>query len=474
MTSTRIRGIYSTALTYYLDEQTTIDIVDPSPTIADRMNADYSVAQADITITADDDRQGIQISGSSTDLDAVTESITDIEIDAFSFSDPTPKAGIYQGTVTDTIGAGAILTLDENATGYLPYNAVDAYIEEGDTYTVQIRSPSPPWNTQDPRLSTQLTVPGHLFTLIRNKTSNIVEVPEESSPEEYDRMIDLLSIDVPPNWGISWHILADEISLDALEKALEAQLEICRTIEETMTSQGSELEGNHEILKPYRTNWIWFGRQARFLLDDFRNEVTHTLPGHHRVKAISETASQAIDFAEGIQAEIETFPFDVIISQFGPQQGDVVTIHHGKPNGSFISLGQGIVTDYSSENRKITVKRSISGGGTYDALNVKREKGDKAITKFKENRWWYPTAYYSDEGDLRGTYINISTPVELYPNRIQYMDLYIDVIKHADGTVEIVDNDELQEAVESDLVPVEIAEEAESLATKLKTKLGES
>ena len=145
-------------------------------------------------------------------------------------------------------------------------------------------------------------------------------------------------------------------------------------------------------------------------------------------------------------------------------------IGHGKPDGRCILLGRGEVTACDADG-SVTVEREMSPGGTYDALGTKRRAGDVAITKFEEGRWWYPTVYRGDDGTRRGTYVNVCTPVEVFPDTVRYVDLHVDVVKHADGTVERVDDDELDAAVDADEVPEPLAEKARSVATAVENAL---
>jgi Ribonuclease G/E len=215
---------------------------------------------------------------------------------------------------------------------------------------------------------------------------------------------------------------------------------------------------------------VWFGRESRFALDDRRREVTTTMPGHHRIKTTSDQASAGVDFVEALCAPQGEFPFDVVTRQFGPVEGDTVAIGHGKPDGRLITLGRGEVVEHDPDGT-VAVRRELSGGGTYDALGVPRERGDVALTKFREGRWWYPTVYRSADDEVKGTYVNVCTSVECFPDTIRYVDLHVDVIKHADGTVERVDDDELDAAVEAGEVTDELAEKARNVATSLEQAL---
>ena len=54
---------------------------------------------------------------------------------------------------------------------------------------------------------------------------------------------------------------------------------------------------------------------------------------------------------------------------------------------------------------------------------------------------------------------------------MRYVDLHVDVVKHADGTVERVDDDELDAAVEAGHVPEKLAEKARAVAGAVENAL---
>jgi Ribonuclease G/E len=155
-----------------------------------------------------------------------------------------------------------------------------------------------------------------------------------------------------------------------------------------------------------------------------------------------------------------------------------VRIDHGKPDGRAFTLGRAAVTDVDSDG-SVTLRREMSPGGTYDALGVDREAGDVAVTTVKEGRWWYPTVYKTADGERKGTYVNVCTPVEAFPDAVRYVDLHVDVVKHADGTVERVDDDELDAAVAAGIdaavaagnVPEPLAEQARTVAASIERAL---
>jgi predicted RNA-binding protein associated with RNAse of E/G family len=102
---------------------------------------------------------------------------------------------------------------------------------------------------------------------------------------------------------------------------------------------------------------------------------------------------------------------------------------------------------------------------------VPREDGDVAVTKLTEGKWWYPTVYRSADGETRGTYVNVCTPVELFPEHARYVDLHVDVVRHADGSVERLDDDELDAAVDAGHVQPALADRARTVATSVERAL---
>jgi Ribonuclease G/E len=152
---------------------------------------------------------------------------------------------------------------------------------------------------------------------------------------------------------------------------------------------------------------------------------------------------------------------------FGPAVGDALRIDHGKPDGRLITLGEGEVTDVDDDG-SVTVRREMTPGGRYDGLETRRAAGDVAVTSLTEGRWWYPTTYRGADGEVKGTYVNVCTPVEVFPTAARYVDLHVDVIKHPDGTVERVDDGILDESVAAGDTPEPLAAKARSVASALQ------
>jgi hypothetical protein len=491
----RVRGIYATALTELLGEAH--DVVQASPPIRERFDREVSVDVADGRVTTTDDRQGVGVVGEAGAVDELRERLQAVARDALAWPNPAPQGAVFRGVVTETLGSGALVDLgtvdDRRVEGFLPYDRVDAYVDAGDTFRLQVASPEPPWSDARPALATDLRVPGGLVELRRGTGG---------ATDETARLAELLPVDPPAGWTPRWSPAADDADLEAMGAALERAADRAETLMAAVADGDGDDPGR--IVAPQAGGWVWFGRECRSALDERRGRVTATMPGHHRIKAGTVAASTAVDFVEAVCPPGDTdtdgdagcsddadgdadsdgdedssgkagwaegsFPFGAVADCFGPREGEDLAIAHGKPSGRTIVLGRGEVTEVTADGT-VTVERAMSPDGTYDAIGVERREGDVARTTFVEGRWWYATVYVGDDGTRRGTYVNVCTPVELFPERARYVDLHVDVVKRPNGQVRRVDDDELDAAVAAGEVPEPLAERAREVAASIENAL---
>ncbi len=492
MTGVRVRGIYTTAVTELL-RNAGLEVVQASDPIRERFDAEFAVAPAAVSVDTTRDRQGVGISGPPEAVETVASELESVAIDAFRWESDVPVGAVFDAEVLEASGgSGAVVDLGDGRRGSLNYDDADGYVDSGDRYRVQVRDSTPPWADDRPRVVPTLEVRSGLCTVSRDRNGISAALSGERA-NELVGMTDLLSTDVPDDWGLRWHHTAADADLEAMGEAIERAVDRAETLEEAVSTSDSEPGEPAQVAAPRATVWLWFGRKSRFALDEARRAVETTMPGHHRTKTAARSASSAVDFAEAVcdslavdsdtdsslnwssQADPSAdadgvFPFDAVADQFGPEPGDRLEIGHGKPDGRLISLGYGDVIDWDSDG-KLTLERSMRGGGSYDALGTPKEDGDAAVTKFREGRWWYPTTYKADDGSTKGTYVNVCTPVELFPETVRYVDLYVDVIRTPDENVEIVDEAELEAALEDGVVSTELAEKARSVASAVERAL---
>jgi hypothetical protein len=465
----RLRGIYTTALTHrFLDAGH--DVVSASDPIRERFDADFGADPHDVSVETTDDRQGVGVVGAPDAVAAAVEHLLPAR-DTFAWPSPAPRDAVFDARVTETLGSGAVCDLGD-AEGFLPFGDVDAHVEVGDEVRVQVAESAAPWIDRRPVLDGSVRARAGPATLVRGESGVRVDTRDDEAGRELAGMTDLIGVSPPEGWGLVWADAATEADMGALETALERATGRVETLEAALADP---VDAPRRLAAPAATTWVWFGREGRFALDDDRQTVTTTMAGHHRIKAASTEASRAVDFVEALgmesaAADDSELDFEAVTDTFGPAAGDRVRLDHGKPDGRRIVLGRAEVTARDPDGT-LTLRREMTAGGTYDALGVSRSAGDVAITKVREGRWWYPTVYRGSDGERKGTYVNVCTPVECFPDAVRYVDLHVDVVKGPDGEVRRVDDDELDDAVAAGLVSEALAEKARSVATSLESAL---
>lgn len=467
----RVRGIYASALTALLNETDRARVVDPSSPIRARFDSDFEPGDPSVRIETTSDRLGVRMSGRPAATESVAEDLTGVGIDTFCIEEPAPRGAVLVGRIERTTRRRVIVDLGEFE-GWVPAREFDTQPDQEAALWVQIAEPTPPWAEKRPGLTRRFHAPGGLASLRHGVDAAVAETPDGQAGHELARTTELLGTSVPERWGIVWRPAAIDAGMETLDRALSRVRELARSIEQTIATD-PETEAVGSGIRPLSTRWVRFGREARFALDEYRRSVTETFVGHHRIKAAGESAATAVDFAEALSVERDAFPFDAVTETLGPAVGEDVRIVHAKPDGEQFSLGVGTVTDRSPTKARVTVERTISSSGTYDAIGTDREPGDVATTRFPEGQWWYPTVYRGEDERPKGTYVNIATPVEIFPEAIRYVDLYVDVIRRPDGSVEIVDEDELTAAREAGTLSVELHEKALDVASRVSAVLQE-
>jgi hypothetical protein len=442
----KVRGVYATAATRVLADAGH-EVVDPSDAIRERFDIGFGDGEADVEVRSSDDYLGIYAVGDGTD--EVAEDLSVAE-DSFVF-DGLPVGAVREATVDETAGSGAFVRFDDGR-GFLPYSKTEGRVEDGDEIRVTVVDEAPPWDDGNPVVAEGERVGNELVTLVRGGSGARVEGGTAEDATQLSRTVAALGVEPPSGWGVVY-------SRDALDADME---EVADSVEDAVrrTDRGGE---------DTDAAWLWLGRDGRAVYDEARADQVATVPGHHRLKATSNAAAAGVDIAESIVDNPDPsdgFPFEAVARRFGPDEGDRVEILHGKPGGGFPSLGRGEVVEAEASEGEIVVERRISSSGTYDALGVDREEGDIARTRFEEGARAYPTVYESSDGETKGTYVNVCTPLELFPNAVRYIDLYVDVVKTDDG-VRVVDDDELAEAVEAGRVREPLAEGAREVAERV-------
>ncbi|MFP4189162.1 MAG: DUF402 domain-containing protein [Halobacteriales archaeon] len=442
----KIRGVYATAATHLLLDAGH-DVVEPSDAIRDRFDASFGEGSSDVKLRPSNDYLGVYVVGEGAREVADTLAAG---CDSFVF-DALAVGAVRDAAVEETVGSGAFVRF-EDGRGFLPYSKTNDRVEEDDGLRVTVVDEAPPWGDGNPVVAAGKRVGNELVTLVRGGRGTRVEGGDEEDATQLTRTVATLGVEPPSDWGVVY-------SRDALNAGME---EVAEAVADAAERAGSDATDDEAA-------WLWLGREGRAAFDEARAEATTTVAGHHRLKATSNAAAAGVDIAESLVDDAnpsDALPFETVARRFGPTEGDTVEIVHGKPDGRFPSLGSGEVVEADADEREVVVERRITSSGVYDALGVEREKGDVARTRFEEGAWAYPTVYESSDGETKGTYVNVCTPLELFPDSVRYVDLHVDVV-NVDSETRVVDEDELAEAVDDGKVAESVAEKAHEVAEQV-------
>ncbi len=454
----KIRGIYSTALTKLLLDNN-FEIVQPSLPIRERFKLDQNTKSPDIDIQDRRNRQGIHVAGKSEALEALKSIFQKHLVDTILRKQPFAINGIYKGILKKDKKQERFVSVDiGSAVGKLPIDEIPQDAPASIMVQVQRKKIS----TRKPLLSTEITVPGEYAILIPEE-----KVKVSLQIRAIQRRMDLIELGkrlVPRSgWGIIWRTAATDQPTQTLENEIS---NLAKTREDISRKAKGETAPTLLWGNQYYMN-VEFPTLSKVCLDEVRSQAAPTIAGHHYYKACGKTVSTALDMAENMlekgvsHGEVERLFKQTIESEY-PAEGSFVNIEHVKPDGKVFFLGNGRIEKHS--NRELWYSRVFKHEGVYDGLGTSKEPDDRAVTQAEVGGWHYVTRYFSKDGLYKGAHVNLHTPLELYPRWIRYVDLEVDVCVLPDGTVKVVDEDELTEAVANGFV-------SEKLAALTKDKL---
>jgi len=443
MTSIRIRGIYTTALTKFFIERGHL-INQMSDLIRDRfsMSETYDVPRVDIKHTKD--LQGISIVGDKSSLEEIEESIRSEFLDVFFLKSNIDLYGIYKGSVIKTNNE-TIVNLGKDI-GILP-----EYSDE-DTVLVQVLEMN-----NKPILTTRITFSGKYCVIIPEDDIKISRKIRDES--ERSRLMRIGRDVKPNNFGVLWRTSSENVDEDVLTK--EA-VELSKNASYVM-DKFIELEGPG-LIKPGKSHMkILFGSETKKKLDKIRSDVSPTIENHHMMKSAGRDISFSVDMIEKIKGmrdikDIDSLFMDIFRQIKGPKIGDEIALEHIKPSSHPIVIEGCKIKNYNPPYIKI--RRNFSTRGTFDGLEVRKDPGDYAITEMEEGKWHFIHSYYDRNNYLKGEYINICTPIEIFPNKIRYVDLEVDVVRYPNGNMKMIDQEHLNKRVKDGTFTEKLAKRA--------------
>jgi protein associated with RNAse G/E len=208
----------------------------------------------------------------------------------------------------------------------------------------------------------------------------------------------------------------------------------------------------------------FFTQPVKQYFDGLRARYVPTVPGYYRLRTLGIEPPELTDLAEGtrVYRQLER---ELVWARLEP--GREFTIVHLKAGGQVVRL-RGTVDRVGEEY--LVVRRGFRPGRVFDSLDEPMLPGDWGLVVLPAGRWWARRLYYREDGTFIGEVVNLNTPVEVFPDRAVYVDLELDIVRMPDGTLRIVDADDLEAAVRRGRLSPALAQRAyeEAYAVVLK------
>ncbi len=224
---------------------------------------------------------------------------------------------------------------------------------------------------------------------------------------------------------------------------------------------------------------VEFPGASKAFLDTVRSGVLPTVRGHHRLRLINarrlerreENLSQRPVDCDRVGEELyRELVFEPLVRE------GLARIEHVRADGRVIRLGEGTLAAADIAGRRVVVRRFFRAG-RYDGLDLPIEESDYALTECREGEMFVRHTYYSRKGVPKGVYVNINTPVELYPWGVRYVDLEIDVVRRGNEDPFVIDREKLERMTVQGVISPALGERALGAAGQaldlLKGKGGE-
>ncbi|MEM1536706.1 MAG: DUF402 domain-containing protein [Candidatus Bathyarchaeia archaeon] len=440
----KVRGIYATALTKLLLENG-FEVVQPSQAIKSRFGIADNNEPPDMKIKDKHDLQGIVVLGKRETVEKFKAILHTAFDDVITREWSVSVDGIYKGCVIGENERNFYVKIEDETVGTLPKNG--AAVQSQNEVLVQVERKR--IGRKTPVLTTQLKIVGDCAILVQNSRGGVsLKIRDIVKRAELYALGNKLA---PEGWGIIWREPAVHKSREALENEVKMLVEKAKVL----TDKASSATAPSLLVEGLCFMSVEFPSMSKRKLDTLRAMVTPTLDGHHFYKSCGGKVSAALEMAEKLLEKGENPDkvkrlFEEQVAAEFPTEGATVNVEHVKLSGAVFHLGRAVLEVL--DNSGIRYCRTMKADGFYDGLDVVKEAGDRAVSQTKPGEWHITTNYYSRDGVWKGAYININTPVEVYPNALRYVDLEVDVCIRPDGETRVLDMEKLDEALERGLI----------------------
>jgi len=449
----RVRGVYSTALTKLLLDNG-FEIVQPSIAIRERFGLKELEEPPDLDVYDKLNRQGVHTLGRTESLETFISILMSLLDDIVIRRWKVAPEGIFKGLVKNVDPVTSSVLVD---IGPALGRIASKELSDSSQREVVVQVEGRKAGTEEPFLTTKIRIPGKYAVLIPGGQIKISRrIRDWQTRSRLQKLGEELA---PQNWGILWRTASANQPPETLRNEVLSLVKQGEAIME----KARRVEAPAGLWEEMQFADVEFPALSKKKLDETRRAVVPTMDGHHLYKACRGKVSLALDMAERLlekgcpYGDVEEL-FKQTVEPEYPSEDSLIDIQHVKLDGKVFHLGPAQIEAFNSGESLIRFRRVFEKEGTYDGLGTHKEPSDYAITEAKLGEWHFKTQYFSKEGQNKGTYINLNTPIELYPRGIRYVDLEVDICIWPDGKIKILDEEKLEEALAQGLVTKKLTE----------------
>jgi len=458
----KIRGIYATALTAALmDEE--LRPTQASEIIRLRFNLPSEYAPHDVMIIDNNDQQGVRIRGKKEAVEKVLRKIREKFPYAIIWRCFPLLNSIYIGVVKEIRGDCEYLIDLGDCEGIL---RTTKPLNEGMKVLVCVKRT---YYGRPCELSEEITLVGRYARIFLNGRHSVS--PHIKDPNRRAELLALAYSLPTGKWGIRWRSSAEHGDLNVMAEEVQKLIEEGNRILKMNLDEGPKLLKEGEEIA-----YVRFTLPCKLRADEIRNEVVPTVIGHHYIKS-NIGNMELVDFSEFLidkgfdRSRISRTLHEYIRGLHRPQIGQQVRFIHHTLRNETIHLTPGILVEH--DKGLYVVKRVFKTSGVHDGLGTKKRPGDYSLTYLMEGAWWLVHEYHREGGEYIGMYCNVNTPIEMWDNKVYYVDLAVDVVKDREGNVKIIDMNELEEARNKEVISEELYNKAVEMANFISESLKE-
>lgn len=461
MANVRVRGIYSTALSYLLMSHG-FKIVEASEKIRSRLNIDFDTTPCSVTVKDTDNPDEILVIGTPLDASRALEVIVRELKYVVKWTSRVDLYGIYSGRVVDRQGDRCIVDIGVDRGILHP-------CREFTNAIVIVGVAKAPLKPGDSLLLTRnFRLIGKYLAIIHDQPK--ITFSEHIRDHEIRSRLSAIAMRKLIGTGIGIHFRSS--SKYASDEEIEREIDELISEYRRLLSRKEEPTEPGKIREGEFIGIIALTSLAKRILDEIRRQTTYTIYNHHSLKSLG--LSEYVDLLEEVFHDMvkdtETSLRSGLIRYILKKTIEIgkVEFIHSKPTGEILKLSPGRLIRYIQEENelKMIIKREIRSDGVYDGLGIEKRSGDIDYVVVHIDKPYIVHNYFRDKQWL-GSYININTPPEIGPGIVKYHDLIVDIAVYTDGSIKLIDTDEFNKHCEENHLSRDLCLLAEEIVNEI-------